>query len=399
MGSYKAHTRLELKPSGPAIIYHLSMGREADERLEAVNSETAKVSEMDWGEPYPRPTTKVAGISSKYHHHHHQRTTLRVPMNLNRPKISRALSVFSHTTNSWTPIPFWRSSHDPVSQTPSLSLSSSPHPAKPPVASKHSLTLTTWNIQASYPKAAIRCQLTLDHILQGPKEVPDIIHLQEVAPSARHFLLNDTRIRATFLTTDAEDDTAFRGVPFATMTLLSKKRFGSHKSEEGHDTRIPIDSVFRTSFPSRYKRDALCVDVLASPGKVLRLLNVHLDSFDSRIRRVFQMMVLDGLLRENGYAGGVVAGNFNAIDPEDHGLVEKHGLVDAWVKLRGVEGGETWGVDRVGFELEEKRKPKRLDKVVMLGAQPIEIEVLEPGRFGAQSRWSDHCGLRCVFTI
>jgi tyrosyl-DNA phosphodiesterase 2 len=216
----------------------------------------------------------------------------------------------------------------------------------------------------------------------------NIIFLQEVASSVRQFLLSDPRVRSSFLTTDAEDDTSFKGVPFATMTLLSSKRFGSpllaeEKGEgEGEGgSNIVLDSVFRTRLPSRYKRDALCVNIAAPavPGAILRLLNVHLDSLDSQFRRVLQMRVLAGLLREPGCSGGIIAGDFNAILPKDHTLVDKHELVDAWVALHGSttgpDGGATWGV---GVELEDGLKPGRLDKVVMLGLQPDEIEVLQP---------------------
>jgi tyrosyl-DNA phosphodiesterase 2 len=259
-------------------------------------------------------------------------------------------------------------------------------------------------MQASQPKPAARCELILDHILKG-HSFPDIIHLQEVATSARHSLLNDPRIRSSFLTTDAEDDTSFKGVPFATMTLLSRKRFTSPllaEEEEGDgegEFKMALDSVFRTELPSRYNRDALCVNIAspaAAQGTVLRLLNVHLDSLDSQFRRLLQMEVLAGLLRESGCSGGVIAGDFNAISAEDHALVDKHGLVDAWVALRGREGGATWGF---GVEREGRRKPKRLDKVVMLGLQPVAIEVLQPGLVDAYTRWSDHSGLCCTFAM
>jgi len=36
----------------------------------------------------------------------------------------------------------------------------------------------------------------------------------------------------------------------------------------------------------------------------------------------------------------------------------------------------------MGVERKDGRKPRRLDKVVMLGLEPVEIEVLRPG-FGA----------------
>jgi tyrosyl-DNA phosphodiesterase 2 len=192
------------------------------------------------------------------------------------------------------------------------------------------------------------------------------------------------------------------------MTLLSSKRFGSPLlAEEGEGggkggSKMVLDSVFRLELPSRYKRDTLCVNIAAPavPGAVLRLLNVHLDSLDSWFRRVLQMDILAGLLREPGCSGGVIAGDFNAIRPDDHTLVDKHELVDAWVALHGStagpDGGATWGV---GVELKDGRKPRRLDKVVMLGLQPDEIEVLQPGLIDAYTPWSDHCGLRCTFTI
>jgi len=270
-------------------------------------------------------------------------------MFLSRPKVSRAISTFNHTSNSWAPIPL-RDSHDPVGQRPPFSCSAETRA----VVRKRTLSLTSWNIQASQPKPAARCELILDHILKGPS-FPDIIHLQGVAKSARHSLLNDPRIRSSFLpvTTDAEDDTSFnlKGVPFATMTLLSRKRFTSPllaDEEEGDgegEFKMALDSVFRTELPSRYNRDALCVNI-ASPasaqGTVLRLLNVHLFALDSQFRRLLQIEVLAGLLRESGCSGGVIAGVFNAISAEDHALVDKHdGLVDAWVALRGRKGGAT----------------------------------------------------------
>ena len=82
--------------------------------------------------------------------------------------------------------------------------------------------------------------------------------------------------------------------------------------------------------PSRYMRDALCVNIAAPavPGTVLCLLNMRLDSIDSYYRRALQMLVLAGILREPICSGGIIAGDFNAILPEDHRLIDEHGLVD-----------------------------------------------------------------------
>ena len=238
--------------------------------------------------------------------------------------------------------------------------------------------------------------------MKGPK-FSDIILLQEVTSSARQSLLDDPRVRSGFLTTDAEDDTSFKGLPFATMTLLSSKRFGSpFLVEEGEEVgKLMLNSVFRMELPSRYRRDALCVDIAtpAAPGAVLRLLNVHLDSLDSHIRRAIQMQELAGVLREPRCSGGIIAGDFNAIRPEDHRLVDQYELLDAWVALHGStkpDGGATWGV---GVGLKGRLKAGRLDKVAMSGLKPDEIEVLQPGLIKPDRPWSDHCGLRCTFTI
>jgi tyrosyl-DNA phosphodiesterase 2 len=207
-------------------------------------------------------------------------------MFLNR--LQRALSAFDHATNRWAAIPL-RDPHDPITQT-----GPSSHPAH--AIGKQSLSLTSWNIKASKSEPVSRSKLILDHILKGPK-FSDIILLQEVTSGTRQSLLNDPRVRSGFLTTDA----SFKGPPFATMTLLSSNRFGSPLlTEEGEGGgKLMLDSVFRMELPSRYGRDALCIDIAApaAPGTVLRLLNVHLDSRDSHIRRVIQIHELAGVAR------------------------------------------------------------------------------------------------------
>ena len=317
-------------------------------------------------------------------------------------KFNRFLSAFDPAARRWTALPLCQ--HTASIPRPS------PRPANRRTVCEQ-LSLTSWNIHASPFKRVERSQLILDRIL-GPKS-SDIIFLQEVASDVRQSVLDDPRVRSRFLTSDAENDTAFKGVPFATMTLLSNERFaspllaekdgsdGKGEGEGKRDSEMMLHSAFRMTLPSRYERDAFCVNFHdpATPGNVLRLLNVHLDSLDAYFRRAFQVHLLDRLLREGGCSGGVIAGDFNAIDPDDRTLVEKHGLVDAWVKLYGRttgRDGATWGV---GVELENGLKPSRLDKVVMLGLEPVDIEVLQPGRIDAGTPWSDHCGLRCTFTV
>jgi len=306
-------------------------------------------------------------------------------------RLWRTLSAFNPSTRMWAPVSS-RNAQTQVTQR---------------------FSLISWNIDAFSSRAVSRAKLILGHILEGPKS-PDIIFLQEVTSAVRASLLDDARVRAAFLVSDAEDQTSFEGVPFATMTLLSSARFASsldsQKEGDGIEEggKLMFGRVSRVALPSKYGRDALCVDIIPStaPGTIFRLINVHLDSLGDTLHyRAQQMEILADVLREPGCGGGIIAGDFNAISPEDDGLVDKNKLVDAWVALHGKADldGATWGV---GVERRDGLGPGRLDKVAMLGLRAEEIEVLRPGpievpRPGEKSveiPWSDHCGLRCAFT-
>ncbi|KAH8997848.1 Endonuclease/exonuclease/phosphatase [Lactarius hatsudake] len=307
-------------------------------------------------------------------------------------RLWRTLSAFNPSTRMWAPV-HSRNAQSQVTQR---------------------LSLTSWNIDAFSSRAVSRAKLILGHIFEGPKS-SDIIFLQEVTPDVRASLLDDARVRAAFLVTDAEDPTSFEKVPFATMTLLSSARFASsldsQKEGDGIEARekLMLGRVSRVTLPSKYGRDALCVDIMppTTPGTVFRLINVHLDSLGDTLHfRAQQMEILADLLREPGCGGGLIAGDFNAISPEDDGLVDKNNLVDAWVALHGRANpdGATWGV---GVERRDGLGPGRLDKVATMGLKAKEMEVLHPGPIEVprpgenpvEIPWSDHCGLRCTFTI
>jgi tyrosyl-DNA phosphodiesterase 2 len=307
-------------------------------------------------------------------------------------KIPRCLSYYNTTTQGWEIFP--RVAQKQV---------------------KPTLTLASWNINYFSALPAERARLILDRVLQGPN-TPDIIFFQEVHRKARTSILDDPKVRRAFFATDAEDETSFTGVKFTTMTLLSREGFASsfdsHNGVEGpewQDQKPLIGRVERVKLPSAYRRDALSVDVLKSTttGTFLRLINVHLDSLPDFWRnRVRQMDVLTNYLREPGCVHGIIAGDFNAVRPEDEKLVDKKkGMLDAWEELHGTAGpnGHIWGV---GAERREGLQRRRLERVVMMGLTPKDIEVLRPGsiRVSEPDReisipWSDHCGLKCTFAI
>ncbi|KAF9012244.1 hypothetical protein BDZ89DRAFT_1023965 [Hymenopellis radicata] len=307
-------------------------------------------------------------------------------------RLWRTLSAFNRSTRRWAPLPL----RNQMTQGLSRNIDTS---------GTQRLSLISWNIDAFSSRAVSRAKLILGHILEGPKS-PDIIFLQEVTLAVRAALLDDARVRAAFLVTDAEDQTSFEDVPFATMALLSSARFASGQAE-GDGEKLMLGRVSRVTLPSKYRRDALSVDIIptTAPGTVCRLINVHLDSlWDTLHYRAQQMEILADVLREPGCSGGIIAGDFNAISPEDEGLVDKNELVDAWVALHGradADGG-TWGINV------QRRDARRLAKVAMTGLlkaegmqvlRPGRIEVPRPGEKSIEIPWSDHCGLRCTFTI
>ncbi|KAF5317658.1 hypothetical protein D9619_012576 [Psilocybe cf. subviscida] len=338
----------------------------------------------------------------------------------------RILSGFRSSLRRWTPI---NSRYQLARQ----------HALK---ADTDSLSLITWNIDGFSPRPVARAKLLLGNILGGAgSSRPDIIFLQEVTTSVRSLILDNPTVRETFLVTDAEDQTSFQGVPFANMTLLSKDRFDFSFNEvepppeninpqdvSGSQPRLGVGPISRIQLPSKYGRAALCVDITRSDSlnpmmsSTYRLINVHLDSLGDPLafqNRTEQLHILADLLRAPSSGGGLIAGDFNAISPRDHALLDQNGLVDAWLFLhsshhgteprdeevkQGAGAGATWGVgtkrrrDNLGLG--------RLDKVAILGVkeemevlQPGLIEVPVPGKPSSYIPHSDHCGLKFTFTL
>ncbi|KAF5329253.1 hypothetical protein D9619_009377 [Psilocybe cf. subviscida] len=310
-------------------------------------------------------------------------------------RFQRALSTFDPAAHRWAVIPL-RNPHGPITQRRPSS-----HPTD--AVGKQSLSLASWNVHGSRSNGVTCSKLIINHILQGPP-FPDIIHLQEVTDDIRQSLLQDPRVRSEYLTTDAEDDMSFKGRPFATMTLLSNKRFGSPLGAADEDEglgrkRLGLDNVFRMQLPCRYQRDALCVDIVspAAPGAVFRLLNIHLDPSDALYRRYLQMRHLAGLLSEPGSSGGIIAGDFSATLPEGPGFVDTWGHLVGWGTRQETTSPDGRGATSagVGGELQAGK----LDRVATLNLKPDEIEILQPCFIASNKSWSDDYGLRCSFTI
>ncbi|TWU77072.1 hypothetical protein ED733_008036 [Metarhizium rileyi] len=267
--------------------------------------------------------------------------------------------------------------------------------------------LVTWNVDSSSPLPAARISAIASHLATLTPAV-DIIFLQEVSPEALRFLLSHQQIRHFWYSSEA-DETNWQGQFFASMTLLSKRRFIRHA--EASSVIATLGPVWRLKYPSRFGRDALCCDIfLPSPAHLsssagetqyvrVRLVNVHLDSLPIQpSQRPQQISLIASVLRSTNC--GLVAGDFNPVLADDATLIADNQLIDVWHELHPGDPGFTWGVDG-----QQTFPPSRLDKVALVGLQAHRIEVMHPEavELPDQSRhtvpWSDHSGLRCILGL
>lgn len=284
------------------------------------------------------------------------------------------------------------------------------------------LRLVTWNVDAFGDNHESRMDGILSKLQQmlANDNGPDIVFFQEDSRKALAHLLQSACFREQWVSTEA-DETNWADVPFATMTLLSRSSFdvfsGDRKNSPESTYSSTVDAgsglcpVWRVKYPSRFKRDALCCDIFWGTETRIRLINVHLDSLPIQPnQRPRQVAIAANLLRTAGAGRGVIAGDWNPVSEEDTALMERNRLVDAWERLHPGEDGYTWGLDGKS----EPFPPGRLDKVVVLGLKPLDIQVLHPetllevrgsvgkmkaGNDGEGVPWSDHSGLFCSFVI
>lgn len=236
-----------------------------------------------------------------------------------------------------------------------------------PVSMSSNVTLVTWNINSGSPIPEARLNSILTSILAIQPAV-DIVCFQEVSRLAHTWLMADERIRNGWFCTRIESADWGKS-KFVTVTLLNKCRFVCH-GQDVTPEQLVLGRTWRTRYESRFERDALCCDVFGF-GKRLRLINVHLDSLPiTPSCRPGQVSTAAQLLKSAG--GGLVAGDFNPLFPEDKEDVSKYGLVDAWLDKRADESGFTWGHSQTEFP------PGRFDKVLVSGLEVSGIRLIEP---------------------
>lgn len=276
-----------------------------------------------------------------------------------------------------------------------------------------SLAVYTWNIDAMLPFPEKRMEGGLAHLEELSKPLFSdsatavVVFLQECVRSDLDTIAQNQWVRERFYVTDV-DDAHWASGAYGTTTLV--------------DRRLDLSSCFRVHYSmTNMERDGLFVDVDVS-GKTIRLCNTHLESMvPVPPLRPPQMKLLAEHLHSDKVSAAVVAGDFNAVQPEDETLHTDNNLKDAYLELGGQEAsadeGYTWG-QQAHPALRERFGCSRMDKVFYRGEGGFKLQSLE--RFGddvvvgasdkAESdgilalgfpkAWiTDHLGLKAVFTV
>lgn len=244
-------------------------------------------------------------------------------------------------------------------------------------ASQHitSLRLITWNVDFMAPFPQARTAAALAHlgglVADTPAPTAVVVLLQEMTqspsspppdpqdPDDLGQIARAAWVREGFLLSDPTPE--FWGCRYNSVTLV--------------DRRLGVGRVSRLPLVSRYRREALLVDILLEAaagrgagdgdgGRVLRVCNVHLDSMagDPPMRPI-QWKGCAKHLQDSGdgVVAGIVAGDCNANQEYDHALPGENGFKDAYLELGGREDdarGFTWGPQSPGTRWPHKRMDK-----------------------------------------
>lgn len=279
----------------------------------------------------------------------------------------------------WTDDEPWKQSYHDFDNTTSCWVAKNPSEASKRSKSGHeisNITLYSWNIDFMLPFADIRMRSALAHLNHLTETLPlssttaTIIFLQECTPSDLVIIAETPWVRDNFYLTDLGPSN-WATTYYGTTTLV--------------DRRLAIEDVFRVHYSQTgMERDAFFVDVrLGKKDEKVRFCNTHLESLAiNPPLRPAQMQMVARQLHEQEVYAGIVAGDFNAIQPFDNNLHKdgSNNLKDAFIELGGEEHSEqgfTWG-QQATTVLREQFGCSRMDKVYFCG----HAEIISFERFG-----------------
>lgn len=226
-----------------------------------------------------------------------------------------------------------------------------------------------WNSPPTRPSppSSLRLETLLRPHGFGPLE-PCCILLQEVSLNALDFLLSIDWVLNDFLIIPAGSVQWPRGAQYGNVTLISKN--------------IPFVAGQWLNFAD------------SSMGRnALRIANTHLESLpENALIRAAQLSYIAEKLRRPTVHGGVVAGDMNAICPNDQVIHRQAGLVDAHPGPEN-ERSFTWGYQpRTAFP------PGRLDRMYFtpqrMSWDSVQLKVDEPSRIGMGLQAGNVLGVR-----
>ncbi len=258
-----------------------------------------------------------------------------------------------------------------------------------------SLSLVTWNVDFAAPHPKLRLKAALDYLqfhafpqFKGGQPPPCLILLQEIKANVFDTLLEHPWIRAWFMVVPGSAEDGWpRFAHYGTVTLVARS--------------APLTGSICAHFgESRMCRNALVTDVVlggAEPyARLVRVANTHLESLpEGTPRRVVQMRVIAGLLKDAKVSDGIVCGDMNAIAPSDETIAEENGLLDAWEQRQNRdEDGTTWG-----YQPRSRFRAGRLDRILHTPSKGVKIKDVRRLAVGLEMPnvgWvSDHYGLAC----
>ncbi len=205
------------------------------------------------------------------------------------------------------------------------------------------LTLTTFNIWFNSYFADERYGAIAELL---SRDLPDVMVLQEVTPSALTLFLAQPWIRQHYLRAAIVGD----GVGNYGMLMLS---------------RLPITRVTYTRLPTRLARGYLRAE-LSINGRPQMICSVHLESGKAAARlRGWQLRRLFRALRTAEDA--VLLGDFNMRDNENRRIAADY--CDVWPALRPREEGftEDTSINLMRFDSKNKHRQVRFDRVLVKG--------------------------------
>lgn len=259
-----------------------------------------------------------------------------------------------------------------------------------------------------------RMTIALNHLrsLVERSSHPSIIFLNETLDSDLTLIQQQDWIRSGYHITDTSTEHWESG-HYGTTILV-------HHS-------LPIQQVFRVHFSAtKMERDGLFVDLnfpstsagTEKPAKTIRVCTTHLESLIANPPlRPAQVTTTAKYLHAPEVAGGLMGGDFNAIQPFDRTLHSENNLKDAYLEHGGKEdddAGYTWG-QMAPVRQREIFGCSRMDKLFYCGAlqcvsferfglwvkvedAAIEKELMQDE--GMDGGWvTDHAGVAGVFRV